>query len=408
MSQHILVTVLGKVKNEQHSNYRPANYAFSATQQRESRFFGLALCEEIKPDKLIVLGTTGSMWDNLLLEAKLLDQDENLLESILNLEKSAQEDNISQTQLDFFAKHLQKILQIPCALCLIPYGRTAKEQTQILKIILKQFNKNDQATLDVTNGLRYLPMLMQQSALLLQTLKKVVINNIYYGAFELMQNNITPVMKINGLLELDVWNQALNSYDKNGDYAVFSPLLRKSGINETLVNHLEQAAFYEQTNNISQARGQLKKFLKGLKETKSSPVIDLFLPELITRFAWVEGNKLWIRQAEVAWLTFENNNFLRACIYGFEAFITKLVQENKKEADKFSHRDEAKRQFESESSNKQSTEWRYYKRLRSLRNQLAHSSTECSPETIRATSSQHELKIALQRIFTTLIPREET
>lgn len=396
---HVLVTMLGKAAN----NYREATYAFEDGNHRTSRFFGLELCKHIRPDKLVILGTTGSMWDNLLLETALSEQ-VDLEEVLLTLGEDAQQDRVQQATLDQLAIHLRKVLSTPCELRLIPYGRTQPEQTATLEILVSCFTDNDTATLDVTHGLRHLPMLVQQSALLLQTLKDVKIAGIYYGALDLTQANITPVMRLDGLLEIDRWAEALAYYDKTGDYSVFVTLLRESGISQAAVGSLQDAAFYEQTNNVHQARGKLRDFIAKLREEENrcSRHAILFLPALKQRFAWVNEDKLHLRQTAVAWLALEHGNLLRACIYGFEAFITKLTQEHHGKPDSFDERKDTKDHYE---ACKPSETWNYYKLLREIRNQLAHSSTQRNAEVVKAVSNRAELTRTLHQIFTILIPK---
>jgi CRISPR-associated Csx2 family protein len=402
---HILISVLGKVKNPSFPNYQEATYLFEGDAERTSRFFGLTLCEQIKPDKLVVLGTTGSMWDNLLLETSL-SESEDLEEDLLALGEAAQQDQVQQSSLDRLASHLSMALKIECELCLIPYGINEVEQTQTLTTLVNYFQDNDQATLDVTHGLRHLPMLMQQSALLLQTLKNVKIEGIYYGALDLTQKNQgkTPVMLLNGLLSINQWTEALSYYDKSGDYSIFADLLLASGLKQQTVDYLYHAAFYEQTNNISQARGQLRKFVKALDEEESQckqPAL-LFLPALKKRFDWIDSHRLYERQAQVARLALKHSDFIRACIYGFEAFITYLVQKTPNaNPDKYEHRQQAKENFEKKGG--VHPNWKQYKLLRELRNQLAHSSTATTNETQQIMQSRKKMEESISVIFDKLL-----
>ena len=54
-----LISVLGKKKN----GYSMASYRFDNGVVRQVPFFGLALADHLKPQRLILLGTRGSMWD---------------------------------------------------------------------------------------------------------------------------------------------------------------------------------------------------------------------------------------------------------------------------------------------------------------------------------------------------------
>lgn len=58
-----LISFLG-VGNKQNGGYRTTNYQFSDGEVFEqTRYIGMALAQKIKPTKVILLGTSGSMWD---------------------------------------------------------------------------------------------------------------------------------------------------------------------------------------------------------------------------------------------------------------------------------------------------------------------------------------------------------
>jgi CRISPR-associated Csx2 family protein len=395
---HKLVTLLGKAS----SNYRQATYEFEDSSRRTSRFFGLELCKHVNPDELVILGTTGSMWDNLLLETELSGYLE-LEEELLSLGEAAQNDAVTQDALDQLATHLKSVLGIPCVLKLIPYGRTQQEQTETLEILVNCFSPNDTATLDVTHGLRHLPMLIQQSALVLRSLKDVSISGIHYGALDLTAQDITPVMRLDGLLELDRWNQALAIYDESGDYGSFIPLLEKSGFSKNALDSLRDAAFYEQTNSVQKAYVKLRNFLALLRKEEAvcSPHSALFLPALKQRFLWVERDEQHQRQAAVAWQALENDNLLRATLYGFEAFMTKLAEQESNGLESHDVRRRVKDDFE---KSKPTDTWQAYQLLRGIRNHLAHSSSQSHSEVKKAVASRTALSLALKGAFDVLIP----
>lgn len=397
---HTLVTVLGKAVA---GNYREATYEFEGGSRRTSRFFGLELCRHVRPDRLVILGTSGSMWDNLVLETELGAREE-LAEYLLTLGELAQADQVGQPLLNELAVLLEPVLGLPCELRLIPYGKTHQEQTETLELVVDCFADNDTATLDVTHGLRHLPMLIQQSALLLQTLKDVTIAGIYYGALDMTQAGITPVMRLGGVLEIDDWSEALAHYDKTGDYGVFVPLLERSGFSKNALDSLRDAAFYEQTNSIQKALVKLRNFLALLskEEALCSHHAALFLPALKKRFAWVNKQSPYQHQSAVAWQALENDHLLRAAIYGFEAFLTRLTEQDGGDLDEYSARKSAKDRYENDQP---SASWEEYRLLRGIRNQLAHSGTHVHEQVRKAVSSRADLRGNLHRIFTVLIPK---
>jgi len=401
----ILVTLLGKaVNNKPYSN---ANYGFSEQTVKTSRFFGLSLCAEIKPDKLVVLGTTGSMWDNFLRETTL-GKEADLEDDLLRLGSGAQQDAIKQTTLNQYAQRLCDVLNLECELKLIPYGRTQEEQIDTLEILVDSFKEKDTAILDVTNGLRHLPMLVQQSALLLQTLKKVTIEDIYYGALDLTpkeEPKITPVMKLNGLLEIDRWSRALQHYDKDGDYSVFIDLFAQVGISNTGIEALRKAAFYEQTHNIGEASQQLRIFLNCLEQEEKhyDEHVKLFLPALKQRFSWIDQDNQYSREAEVAWLCYHNDNLIRATMYGFEAFISRLVLDHNGNPSHYDERNAFK--FKCKENHSKKVCKQYYL-LKDLRNKFAHGHTQNEDKISEIIINPMKLKLTLGDIFTDILPKK--
>lgn len=62
-----LITFLGKGRQES-GGYRKARYAFPDGSQKETAYFGLAAAEASHAQTVRILGTSGSMWDVLILE----------------------------------------------------------------------------------------------------------------------------------------------------------------------------------------------------------------------------------------------------------------------------------------------------------------------------------------------------
>ncbi len=58
-----LISFLGKGRDNAQTGYRRATYRFAADFVRTVPFFGMALREYLKPDRLILMGTAASMWD---------------------------------------------------------------------------------------------------------------------------------------------------------------------------------------------------------------------------------------------------------------------------------------------------------------------------------------------------------
>ena len=74
------------------------------------------------------------------------------------------------------------------------------------------------------------------------------IEGIYYGTFERTRNGLTPVLRLDGLLNLYDWIRALEQFNKDGDYSSFKHLFNREGLPGDL---LGEAAFLERIANAS-------------------------------------------------------------------------------------------------------------------------------------------------------------
>lgn len=60
-----LVSFLGRARQDPTTGCRLATYRFPDGTEQTTPFFGLALRRVLAPDRLVLLGTRGSMWDLL-------------------------------------------------------------------------------------------------------------------------------------------------------------------------------------------------------------------------------------------------------------------------------------------------------------------------------------------------------
>ena len=305
---------------------------------------------------------------------------------------------IVQIQLDEFISPVSEALAVTCQLIRIPYGDNLTEQIEILQIMAQAIQAGDTVSLDLTHGLRHLPMLGLLSAMYLQTARNIPINGIYYGALDRTQQGLTPVMQLNGLLNIADWLHALDGFNKTGNLAPFSGLLEKEGTAPEIAKCLEEAAFFENTLNIAQARAPLKKFTEATKNGLTG-IGALFEDSLKERIAWHKQSNLYLRQRDNAYFYLQQGDYLRATILASEAFITRKVQSSnyvpKLDPANFEHRKQVKDKMIRNAD---------FKLLSQLRNALAHGTRSDVADAQRALSSASNLEAELKRLFKTLLP----
>ena len=366
-----LITILGKAQKG--GDYREANYLLDDQTYRIS-YFGLALDQHLQSDHLIILGTEGSMWDNLA-QRLGIDADLALLDAV-------EQDNVTPAILAPLAQAAREKLGKPVTCDLIPYGRSEAEQIDTISQILSYYHPGDCAILDVTHGLRHLPMLIQQIANLLPTLRGTSIEGIYYGALDLTRDGTTPVLRMDGLQHISAWQNALAAYDYSGNSAALVPILKTIGISDTTTRLLAQASFAEQTHNLRQYREKIQQFLAALKKEPPIPLLGLIRPTLNERLKLDQKQSDWEHRFHLATQALHNGDYLRTALYGYEAISARILDHLRFYSDDFDARKNAvKNYIQSRKDDRRDTKngsrhshtlYDKYKKLQHIRNALTH------------------------------------
>ncbi|MEF8761044.1 MAG: TIGR02221 family CRISPR-associated protein [Candidatus Accumulibacter sp. UW25] len=278
-----LISFLGKGKADPRTGYRTANYRFDPGFSRNVPFFGMALTDYLKPDRLILVGTAGSMWD-VFFEREGADDD-----AMLELMAAVEAGGVDERMLELPRQQLGEQLGIPVDCLLIPYARDAAEQAAILRRLAEVVQPGESLSIDVTHGFRHLPMLAMVAARYLARVVGVKVEELYYGALEMTApDGETPVLRLGGLLAMLDWVDALATYHKDGDYGVFAPLLAADGMEKGRADLLKRAAYFERTGNPVRARETLGSVFPSV-EAHSGALGGLFAETLKARINWFAG-----------------------------------------------------------------------------------------------------------------------
>ena len=317
---HILITFLGSRKNgSANRDYQTARYEFPDGNVRETSYFGLSLAEYLQPDKMVILGTYNSQWRVLVENLAEGDEMEDERLALLESEDSGE---VNQEILTKIAPVMEKSVGIPVIPRLIPYGKDTQEQFEILSIINETIPGSDTiVSFDLTHGFRHLAMIGFLSAFMLEKLKNVTVKDLWYGALDMTIDGITPVIELDGLVQVRKWIEALDHFESSGDYGGVARLLEVDEVPSEKTRLLEKAAYYESITNIFDAKRSLKDFLPLLNEPLPGAT-GLFQNRLKKRLQWVTQKSITGHQQELAKLFLQRNDFVRAAIFGWESIIT--------------------------------------------------------------------------------------
>lgn len=383
---HTLISFLGRVPKGV-TGYRTTRYSFEGTPGEPTAFIGWSLHRWLLPDRLVILGTAGSMWDHLFetdIDLGAVAEDERLA-----LQEATETRTVSAALLAPLAPLLAQWLGCELRLALIPYCRDENEQLDLLAIMAAHVEQGDRVSLDVTHGFRHLPMLALLSVMHLRVVRAAQIQGIYYGAFD-PDTSAAPVIDLSGLMRIADWLNALNTYDKDGDYGVFAELLGPAG------GQLAKAAYFERTSNPVKAREALTTwFSRADRHPGHDPAACLFRNQLESRVRWfrLPDRPAW--EKNLAWEYLERRDYVRAAIYGFEAVISGAAIQRGLDAGDFDCRKTLREELRYRREG--------FKTLGHLRNALAHGVRPFNQDIERALSDENNLRNTLKSLFTQLL-----
>lgn len=313
---HTLVTFLGRGSDGPGKGYHETTYQFPDGARRRTRFFGLALAEHLRPDRVVILGTSGSMW-GVLVEHVAADGEEAARIALMDGEMAGK---VDQSLLDRVAPVMQRAAWPEIMPRIMPFGRTDDEQHGILETVSQLVERGD-VSFDVTHGFRHVGMVGMLSAFMLERIGHLRVRSLWYGALDMRDGDTAPVLRLDGLHAIQRWISALDRFDASGDYGIFAPLLEADGVARDKVRCLEEAAFYERILNLSDAARRLQTFLKAIEEPLPG-ASGLFQDQLKERLRWVRGPDLAAQQRQLADQYLGRRDFVRSAVFAWEALVS--------------------------------------------------------------------------------------
>lgn len=319
-----IISFLGKRPNN--GLYPTATYRFPNGKQITQSFFSLAVQEANPADELIILGTSGSMWGNLASAEKISYQNKDEDAELMLIELSEKNQLTATALNDFIEKTQPSYLGAKIRFELMDYALDINSQSQFIAQIAAHFKKGDSAILDITHSLRHLPMLIEKVAELLPLLKEAAIDDIYYGAFEMRDNQGTPVVSLRGIETIASWQKALTLYDATGDMGQLIPLLESMEFPRDGIANLQSSVHFERIHQFNQAYKRAQAFYSLVQKWQTQNTQwQLIAPALKERLEWIKEENSWKRQFSQSYNYLEKGDYFRATLYGFEAIESKII-----------------------------------------------------------------------------------
>ena len=382
-----LITFLGRVP-KQEGTYRSTRYDFGDGLPTDPvAFFGWPLSRKLEPDRLVVLGTAGSMWDHL--SEVDLDFGDDFAEERDALIDATTNEDVRDEHLEWLPPLLAEQYGIDVRLRLIPYCRTESEQVEILRQLSEHVETGDRVHLDITHGFRTLPLLSVLGALYLRRVRGAEIAGIWYGFYD-EDAEAAPVYDLKGLLHLADWLEALAVYDRSGDYGAFSDLAGPAG------RLLRQAAFFERTSNPVKAREALNGWASRTDYLPAGDAAaELFQDELTKRVSWRRGRDRAAWEKSLSRIYLDKHDYVRAAIFAVESAITTHAQYRNRDPRNTTDRKQLRNELTSNSEE--------FDTLNKLRNSLAHGSLSRPRRVTQALAQEARLEQLLNGLIDELL-----
>ncbi len=212
-----------------------------------------------------------------------LKKNKGLPEVILFLTEASKEANWNRRDEKYISRKypsLKEILdehQIIYHVVDILSGTNEKEIWDNFKIIYQALDQlvaeGEDIYLDVTYSFRSLPILFLSLMNYIMIFKKVKINGIYYGAYELKDNQKqhSPVLDLTAYMEMNQWSFAVKSFLSSGDTSQLTKLF-----NKVLAPLLKE--YKGKNKNINQLRrinDTLEDYTKALRASRGIQISEL-------------------------------------------------------------------------------------------------------------------------------------
>lgn len=367
----VLISSLG-TGNKKDGSYTKAKYKIDE-KIYETSFIADALNKHIDFDKIFLVGTKKSIWDEAY---TVFDgEDKDYLFSLYEKKESGE---VDEPFLEKFKETTSQGLEP----IIVKYGINDDELwdnfTEFLNIS-KNIEDGDELYLDITHSFRSLSLMSFVMTQFAHTIsdKSFEIKGVYYGMFEYQGENsgITPIVDVSILFEMQEWIKAIDAI-KN--YSDFNPLIKL--FQENYIEKNVQNTFVNLNNSISLANiASIRQFVQSaskkirIVENSQNRIIKLLAPEILKLVERLDRDKMSDFQYELSLWFYENKNYALSYMALAEAIITKtcelkLPEENSEDKDV---REEAKKRIDTPYDK---FYWKYGDKdtISEIRNNIAH------------------------------------
>ena len=405
--KRVLITSIGggnikdKEGNMKLKNYFNTVYNINNKKYEATTYMPKVVEKEFEVDKTIIIGTTGTMWDNVYTQYCIKNEkeiDQTYVENLRETERMSDRDtniedlNISKLNEEF-GNNVKGIV--------IKYGLNREEIFENFDTIIKleeEFNDEDEyeVILDITHSFRSTAfwMFLVMTYLTDVSNKNIKIIEVTYGMFEAKkeESDPSPIILLNSFLEILNWIKGASELKQYGNsYYILDNLKDNNDIPKAIKIELENFSNAMNTNYV----GSLLKSLDNLANLEKNREIDgivgpakHIIPDILKKFVKDfdikesnDNRRKYLLQATLAKWHFEQKRYAMAAININEAlanYTANSLNLRDEDSSKFDPNSEAKNWLRelynvTNIDNKYKIYAEVYHHTRRIRNEIAHS-----------------------------------
>lgn len=347
----VLISFLGTGSRTE-GTYKKAEYRITSSTDAstqsvyETSFVADALATHYNVDKIILIGTVKSMWDevyNSFCNRNAVPVDDEYWMRLYETCQTAKYDsplNLPEVE------RLEAALGNDSHVVLVRYGLNEEEINfniaQVLSVE-QYLHSGDELIVDITHSFRSLPMLLMNTLIYLKNVskKKINISHITYGMLDITRElGYTPVIDLKKVMDVNEWISASYSFMEFGNAYKIAKLLEA----ENSTSQAKVLRDFSNVKNLNDIQAIERQVQRLNSVSHLSPIAEITVRPVINNITTTLSNagshsKFQFR---LAYWHYSIHNYSSAYISLVEAIITYVCEQEDLDYSNKEKRDEAK------------------------------------------------------------------
>lgn len=350
----VLITSIGTGIDLKARNYKNIKYSFQDSQTvYETPLIADALSQHLKVDKIFMIGTNKSMWEevyNYFSHPNQISVKEDPAVTIYekigeeNEQSALKEEDLTQVRkaLDDYLQRINPEASGGSLCKLIFYGKNNYEIINNFNIIMdlqNEIHPGDKIYLDITHAFRSIPLFLYLMIDFIQTLRKedaIHLSGIFYGMVDEGKKSAS-IVDLNPLFQITQWTKGIYEFTNYGNVDLMVQLLEDGPLKDSM----KKISDLSNLNFIKELQKQVDR-LRSLIEDYNQFPSEVFLhvkpkiKEFADFFKGMDSDaKFQYRLAE--WY-FQHSRFANGFICLTEAIVTQIAYQYKKLGTKINYK----------------------------------------------------------------------